>query len=108
VFVALVEGLGVYRLVAIATGRKMIRSGNLSFTKRALVEHSWELNTEEMGCLNNIKEFIPYLKRTQHFSFTMINWLMLFKKIIPVCTRYPKIQDGELLIVKRGGKYNFQ
>jgi hypothetical protein len=46
----------------------------------------WELNTEEMGYLNNIKEFISYLKRTQHFSFTMINWLMLFKEIIPVYT----------------------
>jgi hypothetical protein len=37
--------------------------------------------------LNNAKEFSPYRKKTQHFTISQINLLMLFEKIIPVYSR---------------------
>jgi hypothetical protein len=48
------EGLDMFKLGAVATGGRMIPSGNLRFTKRTLVE--WlvdvrEMNTEGLGSL---------------------------------------------------------
>jgi hypothetical protein len=36
--------------------------------------------------VSNISEFIHTSNRTQHFTVTKINWLMLFKEIIAVCS----------------------
>jgi hypothetical protein len=41
------EGLDMFRLGAIATGGRMIPSGNLSFTKTTMVGWMLELNPEQ-------------------------------------------------------------
>jgi hypothetical protein len=49
-------------------------------------------------------------KKTQHFTITKINWLTLFKKIIPGCSENntkPTIKNEELLIVEAGGTYSY-
>jgi hypothetical protein len=53
-------------------------------------------------------------KKTQHFTITKINWLMLFKEIIAVyCKNHTKPIDTlfghniKLAIVKAGGTYSY-
>jgi hypothetical protein len=43
-------------------------------------------------------------KRTPHITITKINWLTLFKEIIPVYT-VNHIQSAELMVVKEAGTY---
>jgi hypothetical protein len=53
-------------------------------------------------------------KKTPHFTITKINWLTLFKEIIPVYTEnYTKHintfcgQNTESLVIKAGGTYKY-
>jgi hypothetical protein len=57
------------------------------------------------------KNSVRTSKRTQHFTITKINWLMLFKKIIalysekhnkPINTKYG------VLIIEAGGTYSYR
>jgi hypothetical protein len=49
-------------------------------------------------------------KKIQHFTIAKINWLTLFKEIIPVYSKIhtrPTIQKTQLLVVKVGGISSF-
>jgi hypothetical protein len=56
--------------------------------------------------LNNL---VRTAKKTPHFTITKINWLTLFKKIIPVYTENhtKQIKNADLLIAKAGGTYSY-
>jgi hypothetical protein len=75
----LTEGLDVFRLGAIATGGRMIPSGNLSFGKRTLIGWMSRLN-------NGPKVFSPYLKENIliYYKDYLLQRLMLLKEIIAV------------------------
>jgi hypothetical protein len=59
------------------------------------------------------KNSVCTAKKTQHFTITKINWLTLFKEIIPVYTEnHTKPintlwKNAELLIIKAGGAYSY-
>jgi hypothetical protein len=57
--------------------------------------------------LHNIKESVRTEKKTQHFTITKINWLMLFREIKAVYSENRTklcCQNAELVNVKRGGQ----
>jgi hypothetical protein len=54
-------------------------------------------------------------KKTQHFTITKINWLMVFKEIIAVYSEnHTKpinticVQNAMLLVAKAGGNFSYQ
>jgi hypothetical protein len=54
------------------------------------------------------KNSVRTTKKTQHFTITKINWLMLFKEIIAVYAENhmkPILQNKELLTVEAGGAH---
>jgi hypothetical protein len=60
------------------------------------------------------KNLIRTAKKTQHFTITKINWLMLFGEIIAVYTENHKKpvnifceKNVDLLIIKAGGRYSY-
>jgi hypothetical protein len=57
------------------------------------------------------KDSVRTAKKTQLFTITKINWLMLFKEIIPVCTENrtkPTNANAALLIVESDGTYSYR
>jgi hypothetical protein len=63
---------------------------------------------------SSFKHSVRTAKKTQHFTITKINWLMLFKEIIAVYwENHTKPinalcgHNAELLIVKAGGTYSY-
>jgi hypothetical protein len=54
------------------------------------------------------KNSVRTSKRTQHFTITEINWLMLFKEMMNIYREKHKehiYTNAELLIVKAGGMF---
>jgi hypothetical protein len=45
------------------------------------------LGWNEVNLNNKLKNSVCTAKKTQRFSITEINWLMMFKEIIAVCSK---------------------
>jgi hypothetical protein len=53
------------------------------------------------------KNSVRTSKRTQHFTITKFNWLMIFKKIIPAYTENHKRPINTKCIFTAGGTYSY-
>jgi hypothetical protein len=87
----------------------------ISNEKSGIPRRRWEVTTLKPKLIQILfKNSVRTAKKTQLFTITKINWLMLFKEIIAVCSKnHTKPintlcgQDVELISVKSGGTYRF-
>jgi hypothetical protein len=53
-----------------------------------------------------LKNSVHTSKETQHFAIKNINWLMLFKEIIPVYTEnYTRLINTKFRVIDRSSQY---